>query len=155
MPQLTKGGKYVFGWSEIKDKNEVIIPPQAIIEYDIVSEGKVILISGSKATGGFVVSRLSLIEKSIFKNIFDIYPFLRTYQTNELELLPYKGRLYTWTFITPEGKLKLNEAFLDKLNLKIGNRLMAIRSSDIAFVMGAKGPLIKKGNEYQGEILSY
>lgn len=155
MPQLNKGGKFVFGWSEIKNDYEVNIPPQAIKEYNIVSEGRVILISGSKATGGVVVSRLSLFENSIFNHIFDKYPDLRTYETNELELLPYKGRLYTWTFITSEGKLKLSKMFLDKLSLSIGNRLMVIRSSDIAFVMGAKGPLIKKGKEFNGEILQF
>ena len=30
--------------------------------------------------------------------------------------------------------------------------LLAIRSSDIAFTLGAKGPLIQKAHEYTGEI---
>ena len=38
------------------------------------------------------------------------------------------------------------------LNLKAGDRLMSIRSSDIAFTMGAKGPLIEKGMNYPGQI---
>lgn len=155
MPQLNKGGKFVFGWSKITDDFEITIPSQAIQEYDIVSEGRVILISGSKTTEGIIVSRLSLIKNSIFSNIFLRYPNFKNYSTKELELLPYKGRLYTWAYITPEGKLKLNNTIMEKLNLKIGSQLMSIRSSNIAFTMGAYGPLIKKGNEFPEEILKY
>lgn len=38
------------------------------------------------------------------------------------------------------------------LGIKVGDKLLAIRSSNIAFTMGAKGGLIDKANKYQGEI---
>ena len=38
------------------------------------------------------------------------------------------------------------------LNIKAGDKLLAIRSSDIAFTLGAKGALIQKALEYTGEI---
>ena len=33
MPQLVKGGKYVFGWSVIGEDGGVVIPGEAVLEY--------------------------------------------------------------------------------------------------------------------------
>ena len=38
------------------------------------------------------------------------------------------------------------------LRLRPGMRLLSIRSSDIAFTMGAKGPLLEKAERFNGEI---
>ena len=51
-----------------------------------------------------------------------------------------------------EGTIRLPEHTLAFLDLQAGDRLMAIRSSNIAFTMGAKGPLIEKGKQYPGQI---
>lgn len=77
---------------KITDDFEITILSQVIQEYAIVSERRVILISGSKATGGGIASRLSLIKNSIFSNIFLRYFDFTNYLIKELELLPYKAR---------------------------------------------------------------
>ncbi len=41
---------------------------------------------------------------------------------------------------------------MDFLELAPGNALLSIRSSDIAFTMGVKGPLLEKAQNYEGEI---
>lgn len=41
---------------------------------------------------------------------------------------------------------------MDFLEIVPGNELLSIRSSDIAFTMGAKGPLLEKAQSYEGEI---
>ena len=38
------------------------------------------------------------------------------------------------------------------LHLRPEMRLLSIRSSDIAFTMGAKGPLLEKAAQFDGEI---
>ena len=38
------------------------------------------------------------------------------------------------------------------LQLRPGMSLLSIRSSDIAFTMGAKGPLLEKAENFDGEI---
>ena len=40
MPQLAKGGKFVFGWSLLRDDYTVRIPDMAVDEYKIACEGK-------------------------------------------------------------------------------------------------------------------
>lgn len=64
MPQLNKGGKFVFGKSLIREDGSLQIPPQAAEEYAICSEGRVYLHTGAKATGGFCVTRRGLLLPS-------------------------------------------------------------------------------------------
>lgn len=47
MPQLNKGGKFVFGLSIIGNQNEIQIPEQAIIEYSITKNDKIIIFTGA------------------------------------------------------------------------------------------------------------
>ena len=35
MPQMTKGGKYIFGWSKIKKDGKLSLPTMAIKEYKL------------------------------------------------------------------------------------------------------------------------
>lgn len=42
MPQLNKGGKFVFGLSVVNEDLTVHIPPQAVSEYDAVRDGTAI-----------------------------------------------------------------------------------------------------------------
>ena len=51
--------------------------------------------------------------------------------------------------------LNSEQQILDFLNLKIGMELLSIRSSDIAFTMGATGPLLERADNYEGEIPLY
>ncbi|MBN2695882.1 hypothetical protein JXR93_14575, partial [bacterium] len=74
---------------------------------------------------------------------------------DEGEFIKYKGRVYCWLSITTEGKIVLTENILSELSLKKGDKLLSIRGSNIAFVMGVKGPLIEKGNNFEGEIKEF
>ena len=91
MPQLNKGGKFVFGKSRVRDGGELFLPGQAMEEYDICREGRLFLPG----------------------------PLLR------------------------------------ELELSIGAELLCIRSSDIAFTLGARGPLLERARNYSGEIPVY
>lgn len=107
MPQITKGGKFIFGLSIINDDYSIQLPSMAIEEYDITIEGKVILISGSKRTGGFCVSRKGLIEKSEINGLLTANPILNDYKTSEGEFIQYKGRRYCWLNIQSNGILRM------------------------------------------------
>ena len=41
MPQMNKGGKFIFGKSLIREDGVIQFPEQAIREYDITVEGRV------------------------------------------------------------------------------------------------------------------
>jgi hypothetical protein len=155
MPQMNKGGKFIFGKSLIRDELTIHLPTQALTEYNATSEKKVYLFTGSKVTGGFCVTRKGLLEPSKLGHILTDNPALLNYQTAEGEFIPYKGRSYCWVNISENGVIQLSQQIMDFLNLKIGMELLSIRSSDIAFTMGAAGPLLERAENYAGEIPLY
>lgn len=73
MPQLNKGGKFVFGLSVIHENRSVQIPPQAINEYRLSNENKIIIFTGSKITGGFCVTSYPLLSSSKLSHILKEY----------------------------------------------------------------------------------
>lgn len=153
MPQLNKGGKYVFGWLIIGDNSEIYFPVMALEEYCLIQDPEIIIFTGSKSTGGFCVTNSRMLQASKLKHILGDLPEL----TKHLEKGPgdfteYKGRSYAWLPLSKDGTIKIPQHTMSFLNLACGQKLMAIRSSDIAFTMGAKGPLIEKGLKYSGYI---
>ena len=94
MPQMNKGGKFIFGKSLIRNDLTIHLPPQALTEYNATAEGKVYLFTGSKVTGGFCVTRKGLLEPSKLGHILTDNPALLKYRTAEGEFVPYKGRSY-------------------------------------------------------------
>lgn len=74
MPQMNKGGKFIFGKSLIRSDLTVYLPVQAIKEYNATAEGKVYLFTGSKITGGFCVTRRGLLEPSKLGHILTDNP---------------------------------------------------------------------------------
>ena len=152
MPQMNKGGKFIFGESLIRPDGRVQLPPQAVDEYCIALEGKVYLFTGSKITGGFCVTRKGLLLPSKLGHILTETPALLNYAAPAGAFLLYKGRSYCWTTISASGEIMLTEEMRIALHLEPGMRLLSIRGSDIAFTMGAKGPLLEKAEQFDGEI---
>ena len=152
MPQMNKGGKFIFGASLIRPDGRVQFPTQAVDEYRIASEGRVYLFTGSKITGGFCVTRQGLFLPSKLGHILTEVPELLRYEVPAGTFVPYKGRAYCWTAISAIGKITLTEKMMTFLNLEYEMRLLCIRSSDIAFTMGAKGPLLEKAARFEGGI---
>lgn len=87
MPQLNKGGKYVFGISVIRPDLTIHIPPQALLEYGATRDGKVIIFTGSKITGGFCITifvAVKLKVKAYFRGLSCIKG-----------LFAFRGRVYS------------------------------------------------------------
>ncbi|MEW5869741.1 MAG: hypothetical protein AB1894_10740 [Chloroflexota bacterium] len=57
MPQLVKGGKWVFGWTVVGSGREILIPPQAYAEYGFQAGEEVLFLAGSRTSGGFGIGR--------------------------------------------------------------------------------------------------
>ena len=115
MPQMNKGGKFIFGKSLIRDDLTIHLPTQALTEYNATAERKVYLFTGSKVTGGFCVTRKGLLEPSKLGHILTDNPALLNYQTAEGEFVKYKGRSYCWVNISENGVIQLNQQILDFL----------------------------------------
>ena len=155
MPQMNKGGKFIFGKSIIRPNGELQFPEQAVREYDIAAEGKVYLFTGSKSTGGFCVTRKGLLEPSKLGHILSETPELKEYTAKPGVFIRYKGRSYTWTEIAANGTIVLSEEMMTFLKIEAGMCLLSIRSSNIAFTMGATGRLMKESRKHEDVIPVY
>lgn len=152
MPQMNKGGKFVFGRSVVNENGAVQIPTQAVEEYDIASEGKIYLLTGSKSTGGFCITRKGLLLPSKLGHILTENHALLNYTAECGQFIQYKGRAYCWINISTTGQIFLTREMMNFLNIKSDMKLLSIRSSNIAFTMGAKGSLLAKADSYKGNI---
>lgn len=54
MPQMNKGGKFIFGKSQIQHDLSVCFPTQAVAEYNAGAEGKVFYLLEVKLQADFV-----------------------------------------------------------------------------------------------------
>ena len=147
---MNKGGKFIFGKSIIRNDGIIQIPEQAIHEYGITSEGRVYLFTGSKSTGGFCVTRKGLLEPSKLGHILYDNPELRDYSVSQGVFVKYKGRAYAWVEISPDGKIVLTDEMKSILKLDAGMKLLSIRSSDIAFTMGAYWSALHRAAAHPG-----
>jgi hypothetical protein len=148
MPHITKGGKFVFGWCKIQENGLIRLPDQAIQEYKLEPNSKVILISGSRTSGGFSVSNKEMLSNSDLNGIFNSLPKLANYSIEEGKPLKYKGRFYCWAILNEDNYLKLSKEAMDISGVKEGNLLLVIRSSNIAFVCIVKGPIIERAKTH-------
>ena len=116
MPQLVKGGKWVFGWVLVGSQGELAIPPEAWDEYGFQAGGEVAFLPGSWRSGGFGLSTPRLLE--------EMTGLLRT-------RVLARGR------IAENGQLLVPPA----LGIRPGARLLAIRGSGRALGFAAQGPI--------------
>ena len=79
-------------------------------------------------------------------------PALKDYTAKQGEFVKYKGRSYSWVNITDDGKIVLANEMMSFLKIEPGMKLLSIRSSDIAFTMGAYGRLVEESMKHEDEI---
>ena len=92
-----------------------------------------------------------MTSHSKLKNILEENPSLAKRSLREGELITHKGRKYGWLVLN-KSAVYLTDDLMKMLEIKVGDKLLAIRSRDIAFTMGIKESLIEKANDYQGII---
>ena len=148
MPQLNKGGKYVFGWSIIGSNGQIVFPDKILEEYNLTLGENVILMSGSKRSGAFSLSSKKLLKNSSLSKILKETPQLANYTIDEGSSVKYKGRFYCWLKLHENKSIYLPQKTLDIYNIKEGDMLLSIRGSNIAFDFAIKGPLVERAKEH-------
>lgn len=148
MPQLVKGGKYVFGWSKVHSEGKIIIPPEALEEYGFQSGEKVILMSGSKTSGGFGITSPRLLEGSPMSAFLGELPQLSEFRMHEGTWIEHNKRFFSWLRMQ-EGYIVVPLKTLEKFGAHPGNSLLSVRGSGLALGFLIKGPLYKLAQKYQ------
>lgn len=144
MPQLVKGGKYVFGWSYVGDEGKISLPPEAWIEYNYQLYDEVILISGSKTSGGFSIIKIDkLLESSLSRIISESQGNL---PKNEI-FQNGNRNLFVSTF-EEECAINLKPNVLNKFGIGLNTKLLAARGSGLGLGFIAKGPIYQEAENH-------
>jgi hypothetical protein len=127
MPQLVKGGKWVFGWVVVGPDREIRIPPEAYAEYGYQAGEEVVFLAGSRTSGGFSIGRPERLAHS---------------------KIPLEKRAFARGRIGDGGRVVLPP----ETGAEPGQRLLAGRGSGLALGFLRYGPIFEEAlrhNELQ------
>jgi hypothetical protein len=119
MPQLVKGGKWVFGWVIVGPGRELPIPPEAWEEYRFQVGDEIAFLPGSQRSGGFGISHSRLLAAVV-----------EPLQARALA----RARVDEIGWVTVPGAV----------GVQPGDRLLAVRGSGRALGFVAHGPLYEE-----------
>jgi acyl-coenzyme A thioesterase PaaI-like protein len=117
MPQIAKGGKWVFGWCMVGQGFEIQIPPAAYTEYGFQPGECAILLRGSQRSGGFSIGRPMRLANS-----------------------PLQSRFFSQVMIGEAGRVVLPP----DAGAQPGERLLVVRGSGLALGFLQRGPIYEE-----------
>ena len=147
MPRLVKGGKYVYGWSRIGDDGSITIPPEALVEYGLLEGESVIVMPGSRRSGGFGLARAEKLEQSPVGAFLNECPELASFDLPEGEVAEIDGRHYCWVAVR-DGSVRLPPEMLSAYGIGAGGRLLVGRGSHMAISFIARGMIVEEGRRH-------
>ena len=148
MPRLVKGGKHVYGWSEVGSDGKIAVPAEALADYNLKTPCKVILLSGSKRSGGFALTTVALLKNSRLFAIFDGSPRLAEFQYPEGETTMIAGKPYCWVKLSADSCIVVPLETLKEYGVNPGDHLLLVRGSRFALGFCVKGPLIAEAKKH-------
>jgi len=116
MPQLVKGGKWVFGWVIVGPKGELTTPPPAWDEYGFRAGEEIAFLRGSRRSGGFGLSTPRLLAQGA-------------------DLL--QTRILARGHIAQDGQIVVPPS----VGVRPDDRLLAVRGSGRALGFLVRGPI--------------
>lgn len=147
MPQLVKGGKHVFGWSRVGNTGRIVIPPDALAEYRLKESEKLILLPGSRTSGGFGLGTRDSVRNSPLGQAINLHPDLKKLQAPEGAAVEYKGKTYCWAELR-NGAIAVPARALAKYGIGAGDRLLVIRGSGLALGFAVRGPIVEEAGKH-------
>jgi hypothetical protein len=116
MPQLEKGGKWVFGWVVVRAGKKIAVPPEAYREYSFQAGGEIVFTRGSQRSGGFGIGRADKVPALLRKRVLA------------------QGQM------SKNGRVVLPS----EVEVQTGDRLVAVRGSGLALGFLARGPIYQE-----------
>jgi hypothetical protein len=142
MPQLVKGGKHTFGWSIVSEQGDITIPPDAYAEYGFVEGETALVMSGSRKSGGLVLSRRETFMKSSIAGVLK-----EQGEPPEGETVQIGPRFYC-RVKTRDSRFSLPLSTLEQYGIAKGSALLTVRGSNVGLTFIVKGPIIKEAKKH-------
>jgi hypothetical protein len=148
MPQLVKGGKYVFAWSRVSELGKVVVPPEAVEEYGLENTEKVVLMPGSKRSGGFGLTTVRLLKGTPVGTNVEKEPRLARFEAPEGEPVRIGSKTYCWVGMGKNGIFSVPLKTLRLYGVEPGGKLLVVRGSGRAVGFIVRGPIIEEAERH-------
>jgi hypothetical protein len=142
MPQLVKGGKHTFGWSIVSETGDIAIPSDAYAEYGFVEGETAIVMSGSRRSGGFVLSRLETFMNSPISSVLKGHGEFSEGQTIKI------GARFLCRVNIGDNRFSLPPSTLEYYGIEKGSALLTVRGSNVGLGFIVKGPIIEEAKRH-------
>ena len=149
VPRLVKGGKHVFGWSRVTSGGEILVPPEAVREYNLEDSDGLLVLPGSGRSGGFGLSPREAFGRSTLAVVLEKHPELGDFAIPEGEIVEHGGRPFCWTALR-RGAVRLPGGTLAKYGVGSGDLLLVIRGSGLAVGFAVRGPIVDEARRHAG-----
>lgn len=149
MPYIARGEKYVYGWSKVGKAGRVAIPPEAMKDYRFIDGQKVILMSGSRRSGGFALTTRRLLRASPLSFVLTRVPGLESFKMPEGRPVRIGEGAFSWAMIEPGGCITLSREALSEYDIMAGDSLLVVKGSSLAIGFAQKGPLVEEAVQHR------
>jgi bifunctional DNA-binding transcriptional regulator/antitoxin component of YhaV-PrlF toxin-antitoxin module len=147
VPQLVRGGKHAFGWSRVGLGGRIAVPPEARLEYRLEETERLLVVPGSRTSGGFGLAPRRAARSTVLAGLADSQPSLTAFLIPEGEVVTHRGRPYCWVELR-SGSVALSPATLERYGIRVGNRLLVIRGSGLAVGFAVRGPIVQEAERH-------
>ncbi len=147
MPQLVKGGKWIFGLTEVGHTGRIAVPPDAAEEYGFSPGDRLITMSASRSSGGFVLTSLALLAKTGFDAL---YHQAMSLAGKEQEAVKTGSRWLAATDLRPDLSIRLSPDILAKYGINSGDHLAVGRGSWAGISFLVRGPILEECRKHPG-----
>jgi len=147
MPQLVKGGKHAFGWSRVSEEGRIIVPPEAAKEYGFAHSDRLVLVPGSRTSGGFGLGSAQSLAASPLGGVLSVHPEPAEFRAAAGGLVEDEGRPYCWVELR-RGRIRVRPETLARYGISVGDRLLVIRGSGLALGFAVRGPIVEEAKKH-------
>ncbi len=144
MPQLEKGGKFTYGWSLVDRSGAFHLPAEAAEEYNLKPGTDVIILNGSRRSGGLAVALPEVLWNPPLAAILQHIPEITGCGFPQGQPCRSGERCFCRTIITGKSAVKVPLSTLAGYGVNPGDRLLTVRGSYRALAFIKKGPIVEE-----------
>jgi len=148
MPRLVKGGKFVYGWTRVGYSGHITIAPEALVDYHMNDLDRLILLPGSKTSGGFGLLSWKSLNGSKMGIFAEVRPELWENRACEGEIIEFREKPYCWVKLN-NGSITLPPNTLEKFGIQVLDKLLMVRGSGLALGFVLHGPIVEEAKKHE------
>lgn len=147
MPQLVKGGKHAFGWARVGPAGRIAVPPAVLEEYGLKEGERLLIMPGSRTSGGFVIGSPRALRRSLLGAMPGALPELDSRRAVEGAVVELRGKVFAWAALS-DGAVAVSPAALARFGVRPGDDLLVVRGSGLAPSFIVKGPIVEEARRH-------